>query len=368
MPIRTISVEGYRSVQRVFLRLAQVNAIVDPNGAGKSNLYRSLYLLWAAANGRLAQTLAQEDGMPSALWAGEWRKGISKRMSFAVGFDRWTYEFACGLAQPSGSAFMLDPFVRAESLWFHEGGRRVPVFQRTNGSAYLRDDAGQRIDFPLALSDSESILSELREPHRYPELSELRSVFLGWRFYHQFRTDNESPLRRPQIAVCTPVLSHDGADLAASLQTILEIGNSAALETAVSTAFANATLDIEQSPGGLEVQLHPPEFRRPFQASELSDGTLKYLCLLAGLLSPRPPSLLAFNEPDASLHPQLYEPLAQAMAHAAAHSQLWITTHSPQFAELLQRHAKAQLFRLEKHHGATVVSEDATPTEDGVAL
>src|SRR5688500_15216862 len=218
MPIRTISVQGYRSVQRVFLRLGQVNAIVGPNGCGKSNLYRSLYLLWAAANGRLAQMLAEEGGMPSALWAGEWHRGVSKRISVAVGFDRWTYEFACGLAQPSGSAFVLDPFVREEALWFHDGGRRTPVFQRTNGSAFLRNDAGERVTFPLALSDSESIMSELREPHLYPELSELRSVLLGWRFYHHFRTDSESPLRRPQIAVRTPVLSHDGTDLAAALQ------------------------------------------------------------------------------------------------------------------------------------------------------
>jgi predicted ATPase len=168
-----------------------------------------------------------------------------------------------------------------ESLWLHEAGRRAAVFQRINGSAHLRDDAGERVKYPMALSDSESILSELREPHRYPELSEMRSVFLSWRFYHQFRTDTESPLRRPQIAICTPILGHDGANVAAALQTILEIGDGEALKTAISTAFAGAELDIEQSSGGLEVRLQSPEFRRPFQASELSDGTLKYLCLLA---------------------------------------------------------------------------------------
>jgi predicted ATPase len=254
-----------------------------------------------------------------------------------------------------------------ESLWLHEAGRRAAVFQRINGSAHLRDDAGERVKYPMALSDSESILSELREPHRYPELSEMRSVFLSWRFYHQFRTDTESPLRRPQIAICTPILGHDGANVAAALQTILEIGDGEALKTAISTAFAGAELDIEQSSGGLEVRLQSPEFRRPFQASELSDGTLKYLCLLAALISPRPPSLLAFNEPDASLHPHLYEPLAQAIAHAADHSQFWITTHSPQFAELLQRHAGAALIRLEKRDGATVVCEQAAPADGAAA-
>ena len=83
------------------------------------------------------------------------------------------------------------------------------------------------------------------EPHRYPELSALRSVLLGWRFYHQFRTDFESPLRRPQTGVRTPVLSHDGTDLAAALQTIFEMGDSDALKAAISEAFSGGSVLVE---------------------------------------------------------------------------------------------------------------------------
>ena len=244
MPIRSLYVRGYRSIQSVRLRLGQVNVLVGPNGCGKSNLYRSLYLLNAAAEGRLARTLAQEGGMPSALWAGEQSKGVPKRITVDVGFDQWSYRFSCGLpgVVPITSAFRLDPFVREEELWFHDDQRKVSVFKRSNGSAHLRDDSGRYVDFPLALSDSESILSELREPHRYPELSVLRSVLLGWRFYHQFRTDLESPIRHPQIAVRTPVMSHDGTDLAAAIQTIREIGDGATLHEAVTTTFSGACL------------------------------------------------------------------------------------------------------------------------------
>jgi len=361
MPIRSLYVRGYRSIQRVFLRLGQVNVLVGPSGCGKSNLYRSLYLLNAAAEGRIARTLAQEGGMPSALWAGEQSKNVPKRIMVDVSFDQWSYRFSCGLPGASGShAFKLDPFVREEELWFHDSERKVSVFKRSNGSAHLRDESGRRVDFPLALSDCESILSELREPHRYPELSALRSVLLGWRFYHQFRTDPESPLRRPQIAVRTPVLSHDGADLAAALQTIEEIGDAATLHEAVAIAFTGARLAIESSSGGMEVTLQTPKFRRALQANELSDGTLKYLCLLAALLSPRPPALLAINEPDANLHPQLYEPLARMIAQAAQHSQMWITTHSQNLAELLERHAGAKLIQLEKRDGATFLAGDSS--------
>jgi predicted ATPase len=360
MPIRSIEVRGYRSVQRVFVRLGQVNVLEGPNGCGKSNLYRSLFLLAAAAEGRFARSLASEGGMESALWAGAYSKGVSKRIVIEVQFDEWTYCFECGLPAPSESAFQLDPLIRSEELWFHGGGRKTSIFRRENGLAQLRNEAGQYVRFPDELSDAESILSELREPQRYPELSTLRGVLLGWRFYHQFRTDAESPLRRPQIGVKTPILGHDGADLAAALRTIIEIGERDALAEAVSAAFPGGCVEIESTSGGMEVVLQLPGFNRPFRASELSDGTLKYLCLAAALFSPRPPTLLALNEPDANLHERLYAPLARMIAQAGKNSQIWITTHSPLLARLLRHEANANVIRLEKRSGATVaVSEQA---------
>lgn len=355
MPIRSLSVRGYRSVQRIHVPLSQVNVVVGPNGCGKSNLYRSLYLLSMAARGRLARTLADEGGMPSCLWAGEMRKGIPKRISIDVHFDAWQYRFACGLVSPGNSAFDLDPYVREEELQFVDQARRASIFHRKNGLSELRGEHGERVRFPFAISDSESILSELREPHRFPELSELRGVLLGWRFYHQFRTDAESPLRRAQIGVRTPVMSDDGSDLAAALETILEIGDHDGVREAVCEAFPGASLVVRSSSGGMEVTLEMPEFRRCFVARELSDGTLKFLCLLAALLSPRPPVLLAINEPDANMHPQLFEPLAHMIARAARSSQLWITTHSELLADLLKRHANAHVIELEMIGGATVV-------------
>jgi predicted ATPase len=89
------------------------------------------------------------------------------------------------------------------------------------------------------------VLSQIIDPHLYPEISAVRHQILSWRFYHHFRTDLDSPVRRPQIGVQTTVLSHDGSDLAAALQTILEIGDDAALRDAIAQAFGGATLQIE---------------------------------------------------------------------------------------------------------------------------
>jgi len=70
MAITDLTVSGYRSIRDIHLNLGAVNVLVGPNGCGKSNLYRSMYLLHAAASGELARAIAEEGGMPSVLWAG----------------------------------------------------------------------------------------------------------------------------------------------------------------------------------------------------------------------------------------------------------------------------------------------------------
>jgi len=184
-------------------------------------------------------------------------------------------------------------------------------------------------------------------------LSALRQELLAWRFYHAFRTDPQSPLRRAQPGVFTPVLSHDGSDLAAALQTIIESGNSLAMRQAVNCAFPGAELRIDCGVSGFSVGLKMPEFVEPFSQAELSDGTLHYLCLLAALLSPRPPALLAINEPESSLHPGLYPALAKLIAAASQRTQVWLTTHAEPLAQLLNDLTYVEPIRLEKVDGET---------------
>jgi predicted ATPase len=205
----------------------------------------------------------------------------------------------------------------------------------------------------MALSDSESVLSGLREPHRFPQISALRQEILGWRFYHSFRTDIDSPLRQPQTGVRTPVLNHDGSDLAPALQTIIEIGDGPALAEGIDRAFPGSSLAIRTGETRFSLFLQMPGFHRSFSALELSDGTLRYLCLLAALLSPRPPAVLALNEPETSLHPDLMEPLARLILRASRDTQLWITTHSEHLAALIGEQTGAEPVRLEKVDGET---------------
>jgi len=254
--------------------------------------------------------------------------------------------------------FKLDPRVKEEHIWYiwpSDAKRRVAMLKRDGPSAWLRNAEGNMVTYPFQISKHESVLSQIIDPHLYPEISAIRQQIVSWRFYHHFRTDLESPVRQPQIGVFTPVLSHDGSDLAAALQTILEIGDGAALRQTVAEAFGGAALIIEAMDALFSIKMKIPGLLRPLQSQEFSDGQVRFLCLCAALLSPRPPSLLAVNEPETSLHPDILDALAHLIVRAAKNTQLWITTHSQPLADRIEKHSGVPRVRLSMSDGETQV-------------
>ena len=360
MSVRSIQISGYRSIRSLRLEVGEITVVVGANGTGKTNVYRAVRMLSVSAEGRLSATLAEEGGMPSVLWAGKRGKNEPSRWSVAVELDDFTYEMTCGLVPPPQGPFSLDPDVKEERLLLREGKRRHLVAQRDSGTAFVRDAEGSRVAFPADLWGGESLLSQLAEPHRFPILSVARSEFVRWRFYHHFRTDSAAPLRLPQVGVRTPALAHDGRDLAAALRTIEQIGDSRALFTAMSSAFPGSELTLVTEGGRFSFQLRSPGILRPLSPAELSDGTLRYLCLVAALLSPRPPPFLALNEPETSLHSDLLDPLADLIVDASKRSQILITTHAHQLADRLERSGALRV-ALAKVDGATDVVGPTRP-------
>lgn len=368
MVIKTLSIQGYRSIQNIRLSMEAITVISGANGCGKSNLYKAVYLLAKAVNGELAHTLALEGGMPSVLWAGgktrTARSSKPVRLILQVQTDEFSYEIACGLPTPSSSRFSLDPEVKEEYVWL--GDIRRPsntLISRQAASACVTHLDGKQSAYSASLGHSESVLAQLQDPHLYPELFALSQDIKKWRFYHHFRTDPESPLRSPQMGIRSPVLSNDGHNLAAALQTIIEIGNSELLDAAVDNAFPGSTLLIHiDAKNCFEVQLQMPGVLRPLEARELSDGTLRYLCLIAALLSPRPAPLLALNEPEMSLHPDLMQPLAELIVAASQSSQVWVTTHSQKLTNFIQNLSGTQPINLIRTETGTQI-EGLTPWE-----
>jgi predicted ATPase len=358
MHIKDLYIQNYRSIRDLKLRLGQLNVVTGPNGCGKSNLYRAVRNIAMAARGELTSSLAAEGGMPSALWAGKRKKG-AVRMRFGILTDRFCYELACGLPTPNSlSLFGLDPEVKEEYVWFGERRPATTLLKRQHATTWVTDDEGRRISYPHVLDLRESVLSQLNEPHLYPELSELREMFKHWRFYHHFDSSPSSPIRRPQTGFYTPILSSDGHDLAAALQTIIE-HDPTRLYKAIGNAFPGAELRIKVADDGqFGVEMAMPGVYRPLRAVELSDGTIRFLCLAAALLSRKPPLLLALNEPESSLHPELIDPLADLIVDAAEESQLWVTSHSHALCDAIADSADPRLVELALIDGETVVPDE----------
>jgi len=171
----------------------------------------------------------------------------------------------------------------------------------------------------------------------------------------------DAPARQSQIGTRTPVLDAEGRDLAAALQTIVEIGDVDALHGTIEDAFPGSQLQVVETRGRFDLELRAHGLLRPLSAAELSDGTLRYLLLVAALLSPRPPSLMVLNEPETSLHADLLPALARLIARASGHTQIVVVTHAQELVEELTA-VGAQPLRLLKNFGATTL-EGIEPLE-----
>jgi len=369
-----LAVAGYRSLQQLTLPLSGLTLVCGSNGSGKSNLYRSLGLIAAAARGDLVAALAGEGGLPAVFWAGPERTSAAMRRGeqpvqgsggrreaarLRLGFAGTTLSYAIELgyrADDHTSAFVLDPEIKREWIWaggpFHP---RSLLVQRTGAVVERSGEGGRAVPIALEVSPHESLFAAVSDPLEAPEVFQLRRTILSWRFYDSFRTDRQAPARSGRIATSTPSLAGDGGDLAAAVQTILEIGDAEGFQTAIADAFPGCRLTVETTLPVFRLQLHQPGLLRPLDAAELSDGTLRYLLLAAALFSPRLPPLLVLNEPENSLHPDLLAPLARLIAAVADRSQVWVVAHAELLITALAKTPGCTLLRLEREVGATVL-------------
>lgn len=376
--ITTIAVAGYRSLRDIRIALGSLSVVTGANGSGKSSLYRALKLLADVAQGRIVQSLAVEGGLHSTLWAGPESFGRSVKrgeqpvqgtvrkapISLRLGFsgDDYGYAIDLGLPLPSSSQFARDPEIKVESQWTGETLGRANAFAVRNGpSVRIRGETGEWRHVLSHLAPFDSMMTHCSDPREAPELLVLRERMRDWRFYDHLRTDRDAPARRPQIGTYTPVLGNEGSDLAAAVQTIREIGSAEELDRAIGDAFPGGGVEIVNTDGYFELEMRQYGLLRPLKAAELSDGTLRYLLLIAALLSPRPPTLMILNEPETSLHPDLLPPLARLIAKASERTQVIVVTHAAGLLSELDAVVGMTRIVLEKQLGETLVQSDERP-------
>jgi predicted ATPase len=374
--IHTLAISGYRSLRNLFLPLGRLNVVTGANGSGKSSLYRALRLLGDAALGTVVGSLAREGGLPSTLWAGPEEIGRrvrqgefkveatvrQKPVSLKLGFAAEPYSYSIDLGYPPppppATCFNLDPAIKRECIWHGDLYRRAALLvDRRNGVVQLPNGKdGEFIFLTKDLGPFESMLTSIADPQRAPEMLAVRETIRGRRFYEGFRTDASSPVRIPQIGTLTPVLSNEGIDLPAAIQTILEVGDQGALQRTIDDAFPGSRVEIEVQAGRFELRLRQHGLLRPLSAAELSDGTLRFLLWTAALLTPRPPELMVLNEPETSLHPDLLPALARLISLASERTQIVVVSHAEPLIRTLEETSGCRRLHLEKSFGETVLA------------
>lgn len=180
------------------------------------------------------------------------------------------------------------------------------------------------------LKPAQSILSQRRDPERYPELTFLADEFGKIALYREWSLGRDIPARRPQSTDLPPnFLLPDTRNLALVLHNLTK--TSAKHEELISylRRFYEHARFIKTEIVGGTLQLYiEEEGGRLISSSRLSDGTLRFLCLLAILCHPAPPPVIGIEEPEIGLHPDILPTVAELLRKTSERTQLFVTTHS----------------------------------------
>lgn len=358
--LKAITLEGFLSFGygAAQFPLEPLNVLIGPNGSGKSNLVEAVSVLRAVPRD-LPLPIRQGGGVADWLWKGDpitesdrsstashegsgaGRSGARIELLFAEGqLARFSsgnppvrYRLVFGA---EGDSFV----VLDERLENHEPrrGESKPYFYfgYENGRPVLNVKDGRRELRRESIDRTQSILSQRRDPEVYPELGRLAEVLARIRVYRSWHFGPDAAVR----AACRPDVRSDHlseafdnlpARLAALKRDPVVKRRLIELVRELAPEFD----DFEVIPEGGTLSLYLTEGNLSIPARRLSDGTLRYLCLLAILVDPDPPPLIAIEEPELGLHPDIQLRLAALLRDASSRTQLVVTTHSDVLVDAL---------------------------------
>ena len=326
------------------LELKPLNVLIGPNGAGKSNLIEVIGLLRAAPSDIMVP-IREGGGGGNWLWRGE-PKVTEARVEVVVGepfvrSDKEPIRYSLAFGHfVFGIPSLNEEIGEVERT--EEGEDSSKRFlERRSGKVTLtyRDESGKKNQRELPPTDirpGESILSQLKDPVQYRELTHLGIGLAGIHLYREWSFGRNTPPRLPQKAdLPNHSLAEDGRNLGMILNR-LEGDPKAKKQflTALRKLYHGIDDYYVQVEAG-SVQVFLKEGSEPIPATRLSDGTLRYLCLLAILCHPSLPPLVCIEEPELGLHPDILPGLADLLRETSERCQLIVTTHSDTLVDAL---------------------------------
>lgn len=331
------------------IEFSPLNLIIGPNGSGKSNLIDAISLLQAMPRD-LAGVIREGGGLDAWFWKGD--RGNSAEIEVKL-FD-----------EPDLELWHRVAFLSAQHrlIFFDEkveAGRHGPVrtyFDHQLGKPTTYVDGDPRRAHHESLDPQRSVLAQRKDPEKYGEFSVLGEAYEAIRVYRAWTFGRQAPPRRPQAAdLPTDHLLEDASNLALVLNSYRIDEEAREGVLAALRQLYDGIVDYTVQIQGGTVQLFLDEGgRRVIPASRLSDGTLRWLSLLAVLLNPKPPWLVCIEEPELGLHPDLLPDLAQLLKSASERMQLVVTTHSSSLVDAFSDSPESVQV-CERREGSTVV-------------
>jgi predicted ATPase len=235
---------------------------------------------------------------------------------------------------------------------FYRYAQGQPIIRAQGRSGQI-----DRVLDPISLDLDRSILAQRRDPDNYPELAGLASNYERIRIYREWTFGRKAIFREPQKAdLPNDVLAEDFANLGLFLNRLKTRHPAAAraILEGLSDLYDGLTeFNVLIEGGTVQVFFTEGEFVIP--ATRLSDGTLRYLCLLAILCDPKPPPLICIEEPELGLHPDVLPKLADHLLAASRRTQLIVTTHSDVLVDAMSDQPESVVV-CEKQDGATTMT------------
>jgi predicted ATPase len=352
------------------IRLEPLNVLVGPNGSGKSNLIEGIELLRATPTG-FAEAIRDGGGVREWLW-----KGDAPRPE---GTLEAHVELSPFPRTPSGKPSTEEILYR---LSFTESGQRVEVIDEVIERAkkdfpnakdvffYYRFQSGKPVINVKAqrgrwterhlerqsLLPEESVLFQRKDPTSYPELTQLGIEYGRIHTFREWTFGRYAPVRQPQPAdLSSELLTSDSRNLGLILNKLDTSDRWEEFNGYLSRflpRFHRFSTRIEG--GTVQFYLHEKGLKLPVPATRLSDGTIRFMAILAQLLSPSPLPLICLEEPELGLHPDALALLATLLRDVSERTQLIVTTHSDALVSALTECADSILVC--EHRGGTVLN------------
>ena len=336
------------------LAMARLNVLIGPNGAGKSNLIEALALMRATARD-VRTVLSRGGGSTEWIWKGNKEAAATIELLVNDPKGRQPLRHLLVFRTDARGAFRLDD-ERVENESAYPGHSGPYFYYRFERGRPVVNEAKATEPRQLArdtIDPDLSILAQRRDPEIYPEISYVAERYEKIRIYREWAFGRNTVFRSPQGAdLRNDRLEEDFSNLGLFLSKVRREpkAKAAILEGLQDLYEGFSDYEIIVEAGTVQVFFTEGEFTIP--ATRLSDGTLRYLCLLAILCDPAPPPLICIEEPELGLHPDILPKLADHLLAASERTQIIVTTHSDILVDAMTERPEAVVV-CEKHDGRT---------------